>query len=525
MRKRIAAAVMLLLLFATQAVSVLAAPPTKSYTYNAEGLPVAAPNPYTFDVEIDGNSYGIGAFADPEDVVVDSEDNIYVLDSGNQRVVIFNSDKELVRVLSTITYKGEMLTLKGPQGLFIYEHFDQKLLYVSDTENSRIFRVDLKNELNGEVEVNAPIEVDRMYGKPTIDIIKKDTPYYPTKFIVDRAERIFVLGRTINRGIIKLTSDGSFDSFFGAPDVSYSLAEKIWRMLSTERQREQGLKYVPTEYSNIALDSRGFVYATISNIERQKLFATFDSKPDDVDARSNAAVIKKLAADGTDILARTGIAPPVGDLSVYNTQATEAVLAGVSAFVDVCVNDFDVYTIIDDQRCKVFTYDSDGNLLFIFGGSGTQYGTFQKPVAVSYYKDNQICILDKRSSSLSFFKPTDYGTSILAAVKAYNDGEYELSEEMWVRVLEMNSNMTQAYSGVGKSMLRAGEYKLAMENFKIAKNQEFYSKALEQYLSEMIGDKFTYIFLILVGLFLLAKIWKVIKRFRRFLREGVKKVV
>ena len=64
-----------------------------------------------------------------------------------------------------------------------------------------------------------------------------------------------------------------------------------------------------------------------------------------------------------------------------------------------------------------------------------------------------------------------------------------------------------------------------MENFKIAKNQEFYSKALEQYLSEMIGDKFTYIFLILVGLFLLAKIWKVIKRFRRFLREGVKKVV
>ncbi|PWL54567.1 MAG: gluconolactonase, partial [Clostridiales bacterium] len=156
---------------------------------------------------------------------------------------------------------------------------------------------------------------------------------------------------------------------------------------------------------------------------------------------------------------------------------------------------------------------------------GTQYGTFQKPVAVSYYKGDQICVLDKRSSSLSFFKPTDYGTSILAAVKAYNDGEYELSEEMWVRVLEMNSNMTQAYSGVGKSMLRAGEYKLAMENFKIAKNQEFYSKALEQYLSEMIGDKFTYIFLILVGLFLLAKIWKVIKRFRRFLREGVKKVV
>lgn len=308
-------------------------------------------------------------------------------------------------------------------------------------------------------------------------------------------------------------------------DVSYSLAEKIWRMLSTDVQLEQGLKYVPTEYSNIAVDTRGFVYVTTSNIERQKLYASFDTKPDDVDARSDNAVVKKLAADGSDILARTGIFPPVGDISVYNPTATEAVLAGMSAFVDVCINDYDVYTIIDDQRCKVFTYDSEGNLLFIFGGSGTQYGTFQKPVAVSYYKGDQICILDKRSASLSFFTPTDYGSSILAAVKAYNDGEYELSEEMWVRVLEMNSNMTQAYSGVGKSLLRAGEFKAAMQNFKIAKNTEYYSKALEEYMSELIGNKFTYIFLIIVALFLLAKIWKLFKRFRRFLREGVKKVV
>ena len=64
-----------------------------------------------------------------------------------------------------------------------------------------------------------------------------------------------------------------------------------------------------------------------------------------------------------------------------------------------------------------------------------------------------------------------------------------------------------------------------MENFRIAKNTEYYSKALEQYLSNLIGSKFTYIFLIVVGLFLLSKIWKLIKRFRRFLREGVKKVV
>ena len=525
MRKRILAVLMLLIIIATTAVSVLAAPPTKSYYYNPEGLPVSSPSPYSFDVEIDGNSYGIGQFIEPEDMVVDSESYIYILDSGNKRVVIFNGDKELVRVIDTFNYKGEALVLNGPQGLFVYEHFEKKLLYVADTENSRIFRVDLKNELNGEVEYDAPIEVDRMYNQPNIDIVAEKTPYYPTKFVVDRAERIFVLGRTINRGIIKLTADGAFDSFFGAPDVQYSFAEKIWRMLSSAEQREKMLKYVPTEYSNISADSRGFIYVTISNIDRQKLYATFDTEPTDVDARAQVSVIKKLAADGTDILARTGIFPPVGDLSVFDPTATEAVLAGMSSFVDVCINDYDVYTIIDDQRCKVFTYDNEGNMLFCFGGKGTQYGTFQKPVAVSYFHGDQICILDKRSSSLSFFTPTDYGANILGAVKAYSNGEYELSEEMWNRVLEMNSNMTQAYAGVGKSKLRAGEYSEAMRCFKISKNLEYYSKALEAYLGELIGNSFTYIFLVIIGSYLVITGFKTVKRFRRFLREGVKKVV
>lgn len=525
MRKRILAVLMLLIMFATMAVSVLAAPPTKSYYYNPEGLPVSSPNPYSFDVEIDGNSYGIGQFIEPEDMVVDSDNNIYVLDSGNKRVVIFNSDKELVRVITEFMYKGEALALNGPQGMFVYEHFDNKMLYIADTENSRIFRCDLQYELKGEVAVDAPVIVDKMYTKPTIDIIAAETPYYPTKFVVDRAERIFVLGRTINRGIIKLTEDGAFDSFFGAPDVQYTFAEKIWRMLSSPDQLDKMLKYVPTEYSNIAADSRGFLYVTISNIDRQKLYATFKSEPTDVTGRSQVAVVKKLAADGTDILARTGIFPPVGDLSVFDPTATEAVLAGMSAFVDICINDYDVYTIIDDQRCKVFTYDNEGNMLFCFGGKGTQYGTFQKPVAVAYYKDEQVCILDKRSASVSFFQPTDYGANILGAVKAYNDGEYELSEEMWVRVLEMNSNMTQAYSGVGKSMLRAGEFREAMQCFKIAKNLEYYSKALEEYISELIGNSFTYIFLAIVGAYLIFTGFKAVKRFRRFLREGVKKVV
>ena len=85
--------------------------------------------------------------------------------------------------------------------------------------------------------------------------------------------------------------------------------------------------------------------------------------------------------------------------------------------------------------------------------------------------------------------------------------------------------MTQAYTGVGKALLRAGDYKGAMESFRISINTEYYSKALEQYLNETIGDKFTYIFFVIVGVFIVYTVYKWVKRFRRFLREGVKKVV
>jgi hypothetical protein len=302
-------------------------------------------------------------------------------------------------------------------------------------------------------------------------------------------------------------------------------------MISTKQQLARMRQFVPTEFSNISLDTRGFVYVTSSTISKDNLYNSFWTDPTDVGGRKQYAPVRKLAPDGTDILARTGIHPPVGDIAVSigktNSYGSSEYLTDTSAFVDVCINEYEVYSVLDNRRCKVFTYDSDGNLLFVFGNYGLQIGTFVTPVAISYFKEDQIAVLDsdRNSSILVFFKPTDYGKAILDAVKYYQTGEYEKSEQEWIKILKMNSNMTQAYSGVGKSLYRAGQYKEAMRNFKISKNTEMYSKALGAYLKQTIGNRFTYIFLIVVGAFILYSIYKMLKRFRRFLREGVKKVV
>lgn len=510
--KRIAKLLLTSLLCVIFAVPAFAAPPMQGYIYNADQVPVPSPMAYTFSRELIGADYGIGNFSEPQDMAVGKDNYLYILDSGNNRLIIFDEELNLRANLDRFRYNGETLTLNGPKGLYIYEYDGKKMIYIADTENQRIIRTDTKGN------------VDRVFNKPYIDLLDPETPFYPTKLVVDRAERMFIVCRNINRGLVKLKANGDFDSFFGAPKTTISPLMIILRTIFTREQVRKLQSTVPTEYSNVTFDNQGFIYATIAQNDRQKFFATFDTKPTDKDGRAKVTAIRKLAADGTDILIRAGMFPPVGDLSVYSRTSLESAVAGEARFHDVVVNEYGIYSMLDTNRCKVFTYDTEGNLLHIIGNSSQQKGTFTQPTAVEFLGD-QILVLEGRYSTVTFFRPTDYGDAINKAIIAYRTGEYELSEQMWTKVLKMNSNMTIAYSGVGKSKMRAGDYKGAMADFKIAQNPDFYSKALDAYMKETIGNKFTYIFLTIVGGYLLYQLYRLIRAFRRFLREGVKKVV
>lgn len=67
----------------------------QGYTYSYWGEAVPAPAAYVPGRVIDGNSLGIGAFNSPVDLFVDEKNQIYVLDSGNHRIIIMNAAWEL----------------------------------------------------------------------------------------------------------------------------------------------------------------------------------------------------------------------------------------------------------------------------------------------------------------------------------------------------------------------------------------------------------------------------------------------
>ena len=209
---------------------------------------------------------------------------------------------------------------------------------------------------------------------------------------------------------------------------------------------------------------------------------------------------------GEDILIRKGLNPPVGDLTVES----------LSSFSDVALFHSEIYTVLDSSKGRLFTYNGNGELLFVFGGIGTHKDNFSKPVAVSYLND-QLLVFDEKLNQIFCFGPTAYGNSVINAVKYYYLGEYDKSNLSWEEVLNYNANHTLAYVGVGKAYYQKGEYHEAMESFKIANDMKNYSASYKHLRDNFIKSNFKYFVVILLAGTGIGILFSIIKRVRKYL--------
>ena len=79
---------------------------------------------------------------------------------------------------------------------------------------------------------------------------------------------------------------------------------------------------------------------------------------------------------------------------------------------------------------------------------------------------------------------------IWAALDAYHRGHYAETEAIWRKVLELNANFDLAYTGIGRSLLRRGEYAEAMRYFRLGNNRRDYSEAFDLYRRSVIYENF-----------------------------------
>ena len=114
------------------------------YNYDRWGEAIPSQAGYLADRSVSGLELGIGDFSSPSDIFRADDGMFYIADTGNNRIVVVNSEfDEVVDIIDSFEYNGDKLTLKNPGSIFITDN----TLYVADTDNSRVLRCDKDGKL------------------------------------------------------------------------------------------------------------------------------------------------------------------------------------------------------------------------------------------------------------------------------------------------------------------------------------------------------------------------------------------
>lgn len=460
--------------------------PYDTYNYDYREYIHLTPAAYVLEQTIRGenlefNGESIGKFVSPQDLCKSSDGKVFLADTGNNRIVVLNNSMtKVLHVISTFDNDGQEDSFNQPYGVYVSE---KGRLYVADSQNRRVVILEQDGTFVGVMQ------------NPQSESLEEGYVFTPLKVSVDYADRVYVIAQNMFEGIMVFESNGEFSSFIGTIKVQISLWDKMRKRLATKQERSKQQLYIPTEFTGLDIDPGGFVYST------------------SIDASGEQGV-RRLNPKGEDVLKKGANKHVGGD--IWNTGSTE--YAGPSQFTDVTYRGDGIYSCLDRKRGRIFTYDHEGNLLYIFGGLGSQEGTFSIPVAIEDLGD-RIIALDGARAEIITFEVTEYGRLINEAVGLRFEGDETLAVPLWKRVLELDENNELANVGIGKAYLTAGEYKLAMKYLKLGMSSEYYSIAFRRFRNQMLAQNANYL---LTGLVIFLVVWRIYKVWKNK-RQGKKR--
>lgn len=455
----------------------------QSYAYDWLGSATPGPHAFVPVGAVTGESLGTTRLRTPGDLFVAGDGRLYVADSGNNRILVLDGGLRLARIVDRFVRAGAEDRLAGPQGIFVD---GRNHLYIADTGNGRIL------ELDGEGTLV------RSLGRPETELIDPQLTYEPSKLVLDKARRIYVIANGVNKGLIELDTDGRFRGFTGANRVTPNALDYLWKLIATPEQRARMTRFVPTEYSNAAIDEDGYIFVTSASTASERFMESLNWR--------ELIPVRKLNLTGTDVLRKLDQQWwPFGDIGPM-------VFAGgtPSQFVDVALGAVATYFCLDRVRGRIFWYNPDGVLLSAFGRIGDRLGDFRGPLSIAWTGE-RLLVLDSILDQIVVFRPTEYGSALLDANRLYQERRYDESAAAWRRVHELNTNLEVAYAGIGKAQLRAGEYRAAMRNFELAHVTAYFTRAFQLFRKQVVESSFGWFMAalgVLVAVFIAVRRWR-----------------
>ncbi len=433
-------------------------------------------------------------FNNPQDLFIDKYDNIYIVDTGNKRVVKMDRNLKTVGI-----FYGDEKGFDSPEGVFADDDGD---MYVADTGNKRIVHLDNKG---GFVE---------QFTNPESESVATGEAFSPSKLIVSDTGYIYVVR---GENIMIIDGNGDFRGFFGQTNIGYSLWEAMMRVFASEEQRSFITKRLASSFINATLSNDGMIYAT--SMEREE------------------GEIKKMNSIGINIYRKyktvgNSISNPITDF--INKKILKSVVAGRSfrfgeyfdddgnyiepVFTDICVDNNGIVTVIEQLSGHVYQYDQDGNMLVAFGGLGESKGTFTRASSIAVNSEGLIFILDRISNNIQVFEPTDFIKLIQQATTSFNQGDYSTSADLWNQVLKTDESYNLAHIGIAKTYYKREMYKEAMEEAEIAKDRDIYTMAFNEYKYVVMREHFVPV--LLIAILIIAFVIFVVVMFMKYTKKA-----
>ncbi len=457
-------------------------------------LEMAIPKAYTVRTTIRTFQSPTNAvFKEPGEMVIDKNDNIYVADTGNHRIVKTDNWGQFLMEITAVycnecdpatinaetgvyescTHLGKTASSKfnKPQGVCVTAQY----IYVADTGNQRIILLDLEGNFVKCIE------------KPTDPALNTITNFEVKKLAVNNKGVMYVLLTTDFQGLMMIDENGEYMGNTGMTRTTINFVDYLWSKLSSsDSELVQRTSLVAPPYSNFMIDDSGWIYATVATVEEKQ--------------------ITKLNTAGANVFGSadevTGsITGKFGrDFETITDTETYSAMRYVSNFVDLTVDPDGIVYALDDTLGNIFLYDQECNNLAFFGELGTSRGKFTKPIAIDIMSDGALAVLDTGSGYITVFDSTQFCELMKEGTSLYRNAEYDKARGVWEELLKLDANYIYAHRAIAKAYYKEDNYVKAMEEYKLAKDMEGYSMAFEDNKKELSRKYFFLIVLVVIAL-------------------------
>ncbi len=384
-----------------------------------------------------------GNLNSPTDLFVDQNKDVYILDSGNLRVIRIDQDGNFVKEYKG-PYGSQSLDLNNPQGLYI----NGDNIYIADTENGRIVHINKNGDFIEE------------FGQPDEDTYDTSYPFKPTKIAIDSRGILYISNLNDFHGLITMDGNNTFLGYIAATKIHLSIQERLIRLFASAEQKAQFAREIPPYISNFLIAPDSFIYTT------------------SYWARENQ--IQKITPAGNNIYKK----------AFYGEDNKSDNFNGLPGFTDLAVNKTGFVFAADAITNNIYIYDSNGNNIGVVGGTGNTQLTFNKITSVFVDDDNTLYVLDGMYGLVQCIKPTAFMEKVEAATVLTNDGEYEKANPIWEEVKKSDSFHYMANSGIAHAQYRSGNYQTAMAMYKNLLDRSGYSQVFSDYRLQIIRKYF-----------------------------------